>query len=98
MDAGAGLNAGESPAPVPPPAPFTRSLKKMATQVIPTKRKLSKSEKAEVDVFKKALRYLTKDHAKQVCDQFMPGCPACEYNQLVGRMQWHIDNMEYFGL
>ena len=67
----------------------------MATFIKPKKRKLSKSEAREVAAFKLALKYLTKDHAEQTCGEFSPHCPACTYNQLVGFMRYHIDNLEY---
>lgn len=59
------------------------------------KRKLHPKEKKEVEAFKKALSYLTKDHSKQVCPDFMPGCPACQYWILVGMLRDHIATLTW---
>ena len=62
---------------------------------VPKKRKLSKAEANEVKAFKVAIKYLTKDHAKQSCEDYNPNCPACMYHILCGMMMNHIANIEY---
>ena len=67
----------------------------MATFIKAKKRRLTQMERRELDAFKKALYYLTKDHGKQVCDDFVPDCAACQYYMLTSLIKWHIQNIEW---